>query len=186
MTQPEVRKAVYSTDVRTKLSKSRKAWAARNPEFAKESSRRMKESNPMRNQATRAKVASTLRRMGHKPKFRGGNGTGPTDAERSVMQAMPESIWNFAVKTGGRNPGFPNFYKVDLAWPEVRIALEVDGPSHSSLKRQSQDRKKETKLKELGWCVLRCSNEEAMSRTEDVVQRVRSTISKSAVTQATS
>jgi len=42
------------------------------------------------------------------------------------------------------------------------IAIEVDGFSHCTTKRQEQDVKKQTVLKELGWSVYRVSNEEAI------------------------
>jgi hypothetical protein len=67
-------------------------------------------------------------------------------------------VWNYPVALGGRHPGYPTTYKLDFAWPHLKLGLEVDGSSHTAASRQMQDRKKEEKLAQLGWRVLRISN----------------------------
>lgn len=95
---------------------------------------------------------------------RGGNGHGPSAAERAVQAALPAGFaYNLAIPTRmPRGSGYPTCYKVDFGNPTSMLAVEVDGPSHSTLKRQAQDRKKEAFLAALGWCVLRISNKEAL------------------------
>ena len=67
----------------------------------------------------------------------------------------------FPLSLGPRTPGYPTHYKIDLALPERKIAVEVDGFSHGS--RRDQDEKKEAKLRSLGWIVLRFSNRDILT-----------------------
>lgn len=98
-----------------------------------------------------------LRGAGWTSSQRGGNGRGPTPSEKLLGTVLPgEFIYNYAISLGRRQPGFPTNYKVDFGNPQTKIAIEVDGGSHYG--RRSQDAKKETKLAELGWLVLRISN----------------------------
>ena len=126
----------------------------------------------------REKVSDTLQKMGHKPTLRGGNGTGPTKAEQVLLKELPGWDWNYAISLWKKQKDYPTCYKVDLAYPSLKIAVEIDGYSHKVLTRQVQDRKKEAKLKELGWLVLRVSNERALNNTDLVVQELMSIISK--------
>jgi hypothetical protein len=90
---------------------------------------------------------------------RGGNGTGMTGAETLLSARLPAGwVWNFPIALGRRLPGYPTNYKLDFAWPEKKLGLEVDGNSHRTTKGQERDRKKTEKLSELGWKVLRIEN----------------------------
>lgn len=91
--------------------------------------------------------------------FRQGNGHGMTRHEKLLTTVLPPVfVWNYAIALGGRQPGYPTNYKVDFANVKKKLAIEVDGSSHSSIDRQKKDRKKEARLRELGWRVLRISN----------------------------
>jgi hypothetical protein len=109
--------------------------------------------------AHRAKLSAAAKAKGIKPTVRKGNGTGMTPTEQLISEVLPAGwAWNYPVVLGGRQLGFPTNYKLDFAWPHLKVGLEVDGGSHTALARQQQDRKKEAKLAELGWKVLRVSN----------------------------
>jgi hypothetical protein len=83
-------------------------------------------------------------------------------AEQLISEVLPVGwVWNYPVALGGRQPGYPTNYKLDFAWPHLKVGLEVDGNSHTAAARQMQDRKKEAKLAELGWSVFRISNVQA-------------------------
>ena len=149
----------------------------------KYASARMKAHNPMSNMETRAKMAETLHRIGHKPKIQGGNGRGMTVPQALLMEHLvalkPQS--EFVVKTCvvGDNPEhYPTHYKVDISIPAEMIAIEVDGMSHTSLIKKAQDVKKENFLKSKGWTVLRFSNAEVLKDVIACVQTVTSTILK--------
>ncbi len=104
----------------------------------------------------------TAERRAHFKTIRGGNGKGLTKHEQLLVKTLrPGWRHNFAISLGGRIPGYPTNYKVDFAWPEHRVALEVDGSSHNATGRREQDRKKDEMLALRGWSVLRISNAEA-------------------------
>src|SRR5574341_958378 len=124
-----------------------------------------KHQNPMHSQEARDKVASTLRKIGHAPPLRGGNGKGATPQELALFAKL-EGGWElgYVVKTLRRPAqGYPHHYKLDLAHPLKMLCIELDGGSHGSKDRQVQDRKKDALLRSLGWKVLRLSNEQARS-----------------------
>jgi hypothetical protein len=136
----------------------------------------MTANNPMHNPATRAKVSATLREMGHKPPVRGGNGTGPTEPQRLLAEALGWEM-EVVVRPGqGRvRGGLPTHYKLDIAHPTLKIAVEIDGGSHGTLERREQDRRKEAWLRGEGWTVLRFSNQEVMADLEACARTVTST-----------
>jgi very-short-patch-repair endonuclease len=140
----------------------------------------------MAKENSKAKMVATLHRIGHKPSIRGGNGTGPTQPEKILLEALPGAQYNHAVSLGSRQPGYPTCYKIDVALPFLKLGIECDGYSHQLLIRQVQDRKKEAKLRELGWTVLRLSNKRILNVTESVISELKSIISKLQDTQAMS
>jgi very-short-patch-repair endonuclease len=84
---------------------------------------------------------------------------------------------HYVVPTGGRKKGGPpTHYKLDLAAPLLKLAVEVDGNSHCPLNRKAQDRKKEAWLRGAGWTVLRFTNAEVLDDTATCAQTVWSTI----------
>lgn len=119
----------------------------------------------MRFKVNREKMARTLRKMGHKPIRRGGNGKLLPLPQLALLHALGHG-WEaeVAIKTeGGHNNGiYPNSYKVDIGNMEKKIAIEIDGNSHTTLKRKEQDAKKTNRLVFLGWSVYRVSNEKAI------------------------
>jgi hypothetical protein len=122
----------------------------------------MRERNPMRLESARKKMQSTLLAIGHGPSVRGGNGR-PLSLPQQMLAKSLGWRTEYIVRTGiPRGQGYPTHYKLDIADPESMIAIEVDGSSHSSLKRQAQDKKKEDFLAGLGWKVLRFKNQEVM------------------------
>jgi very-short-patch-repair endonuclease len=146
----------------------------------KHASARMTERNPMHREEVRAKVSRTLKQINHGPKIRGGNGQGPTEAEAAlaVMLAGLGFEHQIVIRTGATHLGYPHCYKPDLGNWSLKIAIEADGPSHSTLARQEQDRKKDAFLTGLGWTVLRFSNRQILTQPGEVLGTVMSTISR--------
>lgn len=139
---------------------------------------RMKDRNPMSSAESRAKMAATLREIGHRPRSQGGNGHGLTEPQRALSDLLgwPTEV---IVPTGQRvKGGPPSHYKIDVGNPAAKVAVEVDGRSHSSLARQESDRRKDDWLRGAGWCVLRFTNEEVMADTAAVAATVLSTTSR--------
>jgi len=147
---------------------SSKTMANTNRKYA---STRMKKHNPMYDPAIREKVTAKLRRLKRKPSVRGGNGTGLTAAEKVLSIAT--GLQPYTINTqGGRSKGYPTHYKLDLADPVRKLAIEVDGRSHNALSRQEQDRKKERFLNGIGWVILRFTNRQALEETKMCVERI--------------
>jgi len=69
---------------------------------------------------------------------------------------------------------------VDLACPELKIAIECDGQSHKSKQQKSRDRIKEQMLAEKGWLVMRFSNQEILEQTETVLRQIAAATSQRA------
>ena len=140
---------------------------------------RMTRNNPMYRQECRERVQATLRSMQHQPKIRGGNGQVPPEPQRRLHQALG-SEWRaeFVVLTKLRHQGYPTHYKIDLAYPAAKVAIEIDGASHSAATVRARDGKKEQFLRQNGWLVLRFSNQEVMADTVACARMVTSITSR--------
>ncbi len=131
----------------------------------------MRENNPMRNQSTRDKVSASM--SGRTFLARGGNGT-TTEPQRRLVNALDLPM-EYAVATAAVKKAFsilPNAYKVDIANPALRLAIEVDGRTHRQPKWTYLDRRKTAVLSALGWSVLRFTNEEVMTELQACVEKV--------------
>lgn len=125
----------------------------------------------------REKMSALMKQLGHKPKMRGGNGTGPTKAESVLLKAFPAAINNYPIKTGMKaGSGYPTSYKADVAFPKWKLAVEADGTSHKMMDRKEQDAKKGKLLMGLGWTVLRFSNQRILEDSANVIQELKSII----------
>lgn len=159
---PERRAQFHSEEARKKSGEGRSRFLKSGSEEAKRQIERIKNLNPMNSKSVREKASRKLLSMKHKPRLRGGNGHGPTVCETLLLQQLgADWINNFVVKTG---PGIlPNHYKIDVANPSMKIAIEVDGTSHSSQKVKQADARKQNFLTEKGWIVLRFSNRQILN-----------------------
>lgn len=90
-----------------------------------------------------------------------GNGRPPTPVEAAVLQRYPDAVPEFAVKVGDGER--PYHYKLDLAWPSLKVGLELDGSSHGPARRREADQRKDARLHATGWTILRVPNEAALS-----------------------
>ena len=144
----------------------RDTWVSRNSSTVmartnrKHASARMTARNPMANPASRAAMAATLKTMGHKPQVQGGNGRGPTVPQKTLADLLGWPM-EVVVPTGQRaRGGPPSHYKLDLANPSAKVAVEVDGSSHGTLAVRERDRRKDQWLTAAGWTILRFTNRE--------------------------
>ena len=91
--------------------------------------------------------------------YKGGNGQPKTEIVKQFCSLLePQGfICEHPVKTAGHGTGLntPTVYKTDFGHPIKKIAIELDGPSHRSLKARARDEKKDTVLRSLGWEVIR-------------------------------
>jgi hypothetical protein len=108
---------------------------------------------------------------------RGGNGK-TTRQQEAIAQALGLPM-EYAIPTApvaGQFPSLPPSYKVDLACPEKRLAIVVDGRSHNSPKWKFLDRRKTEILCALGWSVLRFSNREVDTNLTAVLATIRTSM----------
>ena len=142
---------------------------------------RMKKSNPMDNQASREKAKKSLKLMGHHPKVLGGNGRGYTIAQKMLFQSLGRGWWmELVIPTGEKKIEFkaPTSYKVDVANIYYKLAIEVDGGTHTGSISREEDQRKEAFLKSSGWTVLRYLNHRILEDLDSVITEIMFTISK--------
>lgn len=68
---------------------------------------------------------------------------------RLVMEGLPVPVPQYEVWHDGRFVA-----RVDLAWPERRVAVEYDGAWHASAEQLERDRRRLNRLQNAGWLVL--------------------------------
>lgn len=148
-----------------KLSKRLKGRAR--PDTAE----RMRQNNPTRNPATVEKMRRSL--TGRTFLARGGNGK-LTKPQILVADAMGLPT-EYAIRTtGAEGVSLPPCYKVDLAIPSLKIAIEIDGQTHKQKKWRFLDQRKTKALESLGWSVLRFWNDEVLTDINSVVASIYS------------
>ena len=118
----------------------------------------------MSNHQVKMKQKARLKEIMHKPIKRGGNGHLLPLPQLALLHALGEG-WEaeYVVKVGmGRGNGYPTCYKIDIANPQHKIAVEVDGGSHTAIERRNADQRKAEFLASQGWSVYRVSNQRAL------------------------
>lgn len=97
---------------------------------------------------------------------------------------MEYAIGLSAIRSKIQSP--PKCYKVDLADPETKLAIEVDGNSHLTKKWRFLDARKTEILSLIGWSVLRFTNQEVDRDQIGCAEKIASTISMLRATKITS
>lgn len=87
--------------------------------------------------------------------------------ERKVFKAL----WYNGIEAVTQYP--VSRYRLDLALPSFKIAIECDGKAyHSSPEQKAHDRKRDAFLRKQGWKVLRFSGSAINKDISKVVQRI--------------
>lgn len=144
------------------------------PRKSPSTAQRMKKNNPMFIDSCKQKCISLLKERGRKPEKQGGNGRGLTAAQEKLFSFLrfPWEV-EYVVKTKlKREDGYPYHYKIDIANPVLFMGIEIDGPSHRSIKQKQKDLKKTIVLKNLGWTILRFSNEQVLGNIDLVFKSI--------------
>ncbi|MDQ3953605.1 MAG: endonuclease domain-containing protein [Actinomycetota bacterium] len=108
-------------------------------------------------------------------------------AERGDEPAPAESrlerkLWGLIVRSGLPRPvrqhrvcdGRGFVARVDLAYPEVLLAVEADGYRwHSGRRAWSRDLARRNRLTSLGWRVLHVTHYDVTESPDDVVEQIR-------------
>ena len=165
--QKELTKSILSQSSWYRMLKGKPTFCGLNCR-GKVSSKRMTEKNPMRLPEAVEKMKATLKKIGHKPIIQGGNGKGMSVPQKMVLEKLPEG-WYPELVIPTRNGYQPHHYKIDIANPVSKIAVEIDGANHTSKKIQAADQRKTMFLNGLGWKVLRFTNDQVLDNLEMVL-----------------
>jgi DNA replication protein DnaD len=173
MRQPEVLEAQRSPE---KIAKNKAAAIKQmqDPALRLMYSERMKETNPMHLEEVRKLVSE--KKKGKPFNFRAGNGqlTEPQIRLHKALGLSEESI-EYPIITASVKDQFsriPNCYKSDIAIPEIKLSIEVDGHSHKAFKVKAQDELKTKVLNSLGWKVIRFWNQEILEDLPKVLKEI--------------
>jgi hypothetical protein len=139
-------------------------------------SQRMRTRNPIWMPGVLEKVSRALK--GRTFLARGGNGrlTVPQTHLAKATGLPTEYAIGIPAEAKRYFQSPPTVYKVDLAEPSVKLAIEVDGLSHRTRKWKFLDARKTSILNWLGWTVLRFTNAEVLSDLTGCQQKIQSTI----------
>ncbi|MDP3735762.1 MAG: endonuclease domain-containing protein [Hyphomonadaceae bacterium] len=92
-----------------------------------------------------------------------------TDAERilwSRLKARQLGGWQFRIQ----HPISP--YIVDFAVVPLRIAVELDGATHSALLERRHDERRRLSLESRGWTIIRFWNSEVYHNLDGVLRSI--------------
>jgi very-short-patch-repair endonuclease len=92
----------------------------------------------------------------------------PTDAERSLEPAVAA----LGLPYRFQHPIWALRYRLDFAIPSLKLAIEVDDPSHTGKKKRAADKMRTARLKKAGWTVVRCTNAEALEDPHGAMTRM--------------
>lgn len=106
------------------------------------------------------------------------SGPRPGEFERMTMRLLEKAgVAPPVVEHEVRTPSGLFIARVDLAFPEVRVAIECDGhPWHSGRQRRQADLDRQNRVVLAGWTVLRFTWDDVTRRPDVVVQRVRAAL----------
>jgi very-short-patch-repair endonuclease len=91
-----------------------------------------------------------------------------------VGGGLPRPVSQFPVRTAGGVV----VARVDLAYPEVRLALEYDGTHHFDDEFSRRDRRRDLVLDELGWQTMRFTSDDVLRTPQETVRRVRNRLAE--------
>ena len=95
-----------------------------------------------------------------------------TGAEAALEQIL-NSLGNGALRGGFKREWRVGDWVLDFYFPDIRLAIEVDGGYHRALSRWRKDWHKTRDLESRGITVLRLANSEVFGGRERLVMRLR-------------
>jgi very-short-patch-repair endonuclease len=151
----------------------------------KYASERMKKNNPMFREESLNKMKASM--AGRTFLSRGGNGQ--LTKQQQKLSELTQLIMEYPISVKNQmslEKSLPKCYKVDLAHPETKLAVEVDGKTHQLKRWKYLDKRKMAVLKSLGWTILRFTNQQVDKDPQKIAKKIMSTISKLQETTTTS
>jgi len=109
----------------------------------------------------------------HLERYSGMDGIPDSTLEQLLLDhlidaAFPLPTCQHEVPSGGERP-----YRIDFAYPDVLLAIEIDGPHHRLPEVMARDRRRDAHLESLGWRVIRIPEEVLTYTPEVVLRRIR-------------
>jgi very-short-patch-repair endonuclease len=68
--------------------------------------------------------------------------------------------------------------RVDLAWPEQRVAVEYDGLWHGTPAQFHRDRRRLNALVAAGWTVIHVTSAQLRTGLEQTIRQIRSALAR--------
>ena len=124
---------------------------------------------------TKNKLRKIALLLGHSPNVLNcGNGRPLSSSHQLLYNTLANFGWvvEYPISLGKRQAGWPTCYKVDLALINKKLAIEVDGKKHNLLEQRHIDQRRDEKFRELGWTIIRVSNEQAMTLSKKSVKDI--------------
>jgi very-short-patch-repair endonuclease len=110
----------------------------------------------------------------------------PTKEEMMLWSCFPDATWNFHLRTGLKAvDGHAHWFKLDVAFPSLKLDVEVDGGVHLIPEKMKRDKARTAILQSLGWTVLRFWNREVTQDLARVKGVIESTILRLTGTRVT-
>lgn len=150
------------------MSAQMRRLQSENPEGFQRRWEEMRTKNPMTDPGVKERAVSkakkTCKERGvYEKNLTGGNGAGLTKIQQELFDQLPAG-WAAEYRVPGfhwrQTPDWPVLL-IDLAFPEKKWAVELDGISHNTLKAREKDARKNQHLADAGWKLLRMKNHEA-------------------------
>src|ERR1700758_3674085 len=88
-----------------------------------------------------------------------------TEPQRELWRRLKRSLWKY-----GLEPQLEyevDGDRVDIAIPELKIAIEVDGAYHNGWNQRIEDECRDQRRRRSGWEPIRVTNEEAVTGAAD-------------------
>lgn len=106
-------------------------------------------------------------------RYYGVEGVPDTTLEQTVLDLLidewlPLPVCQLVVPLPGGS-----HYRIDFAYPVVRLAIEVDGPHHRLPEVKARDARRDRRLRQLGWTVDRFDEDEITYHPERVLVAIR-------------
>ncbi|HVF81348.1 MAG TPA: DUF559 domain-containing protein, partial [Flavisolibacter sp.] len=98
----------------------------------------------------------------------------PTEAEDLLWQELRSKGLGVKVRRQHSIRG----YIVDFAILETNLVIEVDGAYHNEEEQQSADKIRQQYLEQIGYTVLRFTNDEVINQIDDVLQKIKTHVAQ--------
>jgi len=97
---------------------------------------------------------------------------------RLILAGVPAPVPQYEVRVDGRLAG-----RVDLAWPEYKVAVEYDGVWHASAEQLELDRRRLNRLIGAGWLVLHVTADRMRDDFAGVVYEIQQALASRPTTR---